>query len=538
MKRKPRQHQLDTFEVSKDADYWAILMDRGTGKTKVAIDTAVYMYRNKWIDLVVIIAPNGVHQRWITEHLPLDLDEDILPDSFIWNNPSSKRDINRLLTFFDPPKKNTLQFVSFNIEAFQFEKAPNFLKRLLVKKGERVLIILDESTRIKIPGNKRTKTLITLGKYSKFKRILTGNEVTTSPFNLYSQYRFLDQHFWGHMNYFTFTHYFGKWTNQFASVKKTKGFTDCSECHQSTQLKVVRFYDRKVSDFSVYFECPMCNKKVKSANPKVTQECKKIKEERGLFQYPVLTEFLNMDELKSKISSCSTRVNKEDCLDLPDKIYMPLYTDMNDEQTRIYSELKTKMVSEYEGVEITVINKLALSVRFRQIVGGFFPESSQLIGKKNPKMDAILYDLEGGFKGMVIIWAVFHPEIEFIYNTLCKNYDGQIEHFYGKTTPDNRNRIISDVQAGKVQFFVGNPDVAGTGLNLQMASLSYYFSNSPKPEPRWQSEDRTHRDGQKNVCIYKDVMIKGTVDDSMEQARKQHLSLAEFFKNRSIKEIF
>ena len=37
-------------------------MEQGTGKTKVALDTAAYLYLNGKIDTLVVIAPNGVHQ--------------------------------------------------------------------------------------------------------------------------------------------------------------------------------------------------------------------------------------------------------------------------------------------------------------------------------------------------------------------------------------------------------------------------------------------------------------------------------------------
>ena len=42
-------------------------MEMGTGKTKVAIDNAMYMYQGCWIDWVVVIAPNSVYRNWIQE---------------------------------------------------------------------------------------------------------------------------------------------------------------------------------------------------------------------------------------------------------------------------------------------------------------------------------------------------------------------------------------------------------------------------------------------------------------------------------------
>ena len=37
-KTQPYQHQLDIFNKIKDKQYYALLMEQGTGKTKVIID--------------------------------------------------------------------------------------------------------------------------------------------------------------------------------------------------------------------------------------------------------------------------------------------------------------------------------------------------------------------------------------------------------------------------------------------------------------------------------------------------------------------
>jgi SNF2 family DNA or RNA helicase len=66
-------------------------------------------------------------------------------------------------------------------------------------------------------------------------------------------------------------------------------------------------------------------------------------------------------------------VRKEDCLDLPPKVYERIYVDLSPEQRRIYENLKTELLAEYEDKEISVTNKVALTTRLMQVVGGFFP---------------------------------------------------------------------------------------------------------------------------------------------------------------------
>jgi len=43
-KTKPFDHQRKAFYMSRDKKAFALLMEQGTGKTKVIIDTAAYLY--------------------------------------------------------------------------------------------------------------------------------------------------------------------------------------------------------------------------------------------------------------------------------------------------------------------------------------------------------------------------------------------------------------------------------------------------------------------------------------------------------------
>ena len=43
-KTQPYQHQQDVLELSWDKINWAFFMEMGTGKSKVAIDTATILY--------------------------------------------------------------------------------------------------------------------------------------------------------------------------------------------------------------------------------------------------------------------------------------------------------------------------------------------------------------------------------------------------------------------------------------------------------------------------------------------------------------
>ena len=54
---QPYEHQRTAFEESWDAEFYALLMEMGTGKSKVAIDTMGALYEEGKIKAALIVAP-------------------------------------------------------------------------------------------------------------------------------------------------------------------------------------------------------------------------------------------------------------------------------------------------------------------------------------------------------------------------------------------------------------------------------------------------------------------------------------------------
>lgn len=430
--------------------------------------------------------------------------------------------------------------------------------------------IVHNSTRIKSPSAKRSRFIVNrLGPLATMRRTLTGNEVTKSPFDIYSPYMFLKKNFWGHLRTFQlFKHRYAEFANNRFPQKVVKlkpGSYECPSCggypdkihikRQSDRIfptcdvckKVVRRETVTCKKCGSTFpptvggKCPGCGGALYIKKKPFPRKLASVVDNNGFFEFPKLIKYRNQEELKAKVKEHSFLVRKEDCMDIPKKIYQPLYTHMNPEQTEIYAELKKNLYVEYEGVELEVLAKVALRTRFRQIVGGFFPNEpggkAIPIGKTNPKIERMLYDMEDiDTDAPIIIWAAFTAEIEAITDILRRNFDGRTESFYGATTKPDRQKIIQDFRQNKIRFFVGNPSVAGTGLNLQLAYINYYFSVDDNSESRWQSEDRTHRGGQTRQCLYKDIYIKGTIDDTIKKAHQDKKDIAEFFKSNRMED--
>lgn len=198
-KTEPFEHQRKTFYLSRDQKVFALLMEQGTGKTKVVIDNSAYLYSKGKISALVVIAPNGVHRNWIREvdtHLPDWCEHQIT----YYRSGMNKKETE----VFESVRssKDCLKIFTFNVEAFTSPKAVHWMEKILLSND--VMLVVDESTRIKTPGAKRTKLITKFGKQAKYKRILTGTPITKNAADVYAQFKFLDPQILGYDSFYSF----------------------------------------------------------------------------------------------------------------------------------------------------------------------------------------------------------------------------------------------------------------------------------------------------------------------------------------------
>ena len=53
--------------------------------------------------------------------------------------------------------------------------------------------------------------------------------------------------------------------------------------------------------------------------------------------------FTNLDELEQKLKAFSLRLTKDECLDIPEKVYQKREIELSGEQKRVYQRLKSKL---------------------------------------------------------------------------------------------------------------------------------------------------------------------------------------------------
>ena len=189
-KTQPYEHQRVALRKGATQRVFGFFMEQGTGKTKVTIDNAVYLYNTELLQTVFVLAPNSVYTNWKKE-----IETHSSADNYIYQHKIDKK-------FY--PKKDKLNWYLMNIEAFSHKSGYNKGLELIEKRGLETMMVIDESTTIKNRTAKRTKNVIKLGKGVRYKRILTGTPVTKSPLDLWSQFAFLDEDLLGFKSFYSF----------------------------------------------------------------------------------------------------------------------------------------------------------------------------------------------------------------------------------------------------------------------------------------------------------------------------------------------
>ena len=326
-------------------------------------------------------------------------------------------------------------------------------------------MVVDESTTIKNHAARRTKNIMKIANLAKYRRIMTGSPVTKSPLDLYSQIQFLGGWFLEQTNYYAFR-------ARYAIVQQ-----------------------RNVGSHS--------------------------------FQH--VMGYQRLDELTAILREFSTRILKEDCLDLPDKVYTKRVVSMTPEQLKAYVEMKKQAMTFFEDNPMTAASVLTQMTRLHQIVCGHVKtDDGQVRTLKNNRIKELLQVLQET-DGKVIIWAVFRHDIQTIEKEIANEYGKEtVASYYGDTKDSIRQSIVDSFMDSDsdLRFFIGNPKTGGYGLTLTCSHTVVYYSNDYSLEVRMQSEDRAHRIGQEDKVTYVDLMTEGTIDEKIVNSLNNKIDLA------------
>jgi len=233
------------------------------------------------------------------------------------------------------------------------------------------------------------------------------------------------------------------------------------------------------------------------------------------------------ESIMETISRQAYSVRKQDCLDLPERVYEVRSIVMDDVQRTAYEEMKELNVLEYDGNVVLSANELAKIMKLRQVTAGFIINNDGIpVLISDSKMNTLKELLEEIPEDQqVIVWCQFHFEIERIK----KEYgDETTSTLYGLMSQKEKTKAIHDFMEGNKRILIAHPKTGGMGLNFQKnCSYMVWYSLSYSQEEYSQACDRIYRSGQTNRCTYYILSAEKSVDEIIYKALKGKANLME-----------
>jgi SNF2 family DNA or RNA helicase len=265
------------------------------------------------------------------------------------------------------------------------------------------------------------------------------------------------------------------------------------------------------------------------------------------------------ESLQAAMRPFYVRRTKDEVLkDLPEKTYSCIRVRLHPQQRRAYDDMRRDMlawVGEHESDVLAAPVVIAKLMRLQQLAIAFgemrrveqmtwkpvpqsfidaHPGASLRPNKNHPevmearvkeitsklfltdpsaKLDAFMELLEQlPSNESIVVFGQSKQAMHLLAHRLDK-----VGESYGILTGDVtsdrvRGQLVQDFQAGKFRVFMGTIKAGGVGITLHRASKMVFLDRDWSPSKNRQAEDRIHRIGQRNACMYYDLMADDTID--------------------------
>ena len=340
-------------------------------------------------------------------------------------------------------------------------------------------VVVDESQYIKGYRAKRTQRITNISARSRYRLILTGTPFSQGPVDLFAQMSFLSPKILGYRSFWSFAANHLEYEQRRGpdGVKRRTG-------------RIVRTH--------------------------------------------------NEDFLASKIAPYLYQVRKDECLDLPGKLYETRYCALGSQQARCYAQAKSEILLELGYDDWSPIKIFHLFTTLQSIVCGFWnridpiSHSSHLVRFPHRRLDllaATVAEIPPGER--VIIWAKYHHAIDEVRARLAEDYGADsVCEYHGKL--DERERA-EQLQRWREhgRFLLATQSAGGQVLTLNEAAYAIFYADSFKWSERAQAEDRNYRIGQTRRPVYITLRCSGTIDDRIAMALARKGSALADFQERA-----
>lgn len=211
----PYKHQTVALDALHDTEFFGLLMEQGTGKTKVVVDECFWQAKLRMGDppfRVLVICP----KRCMKEVWEKEFAKHANPDIPYWLGLiyTNAKGVSQIT-------EGVKARVPLKVYVTAYDRMPAMWE--VYAKLNLDLVVCDESTRIKSPAAQRTRACHALRDHVQRRAILTGSPVVNNVMDLWSQFEFLQPGSLGYSTYASFRSRFAHFRKLNSGHKKVTG---------------------------------------------------------------------------------------------------------------------------------------------------------------------------------------------------------------------------------------------------------------------------------------------------------------------------
>jgi len=214
-------------------------------------------------------------------------------------------------------------------------------------------------------------------------------------------------------------------------------------------------------------------------------------------------------EIVHRILQPAIRFEKKDCLDLPEVTHTEREAPLTPQQRKFYNQLRSQMLIEAAGEEVSAVNAAAKVNKLLQISGGavYTDDGSVLEFDISNRLNVVLEVIEEA-SNKVLVFVPFTHTIDLLRARLEKE-GVSCDVINGSVPVNRRSDIVNHFQTRKdPHVLLIQPQAASHGLTLTAADTIIWYAPVTSVETYLQANARIDRPGQKNAMTV--VHIKGS----------------------------
>ena len=215
------------------------------------------------------------------------------------------------------------------------------------------------------------------------------------------------------------------------------------------------------------------------------------------------------EQIVHRVLQPAIRFEKKDCLDLPEVTYTEREAPLTKMQMAYYKMLKTEMLIEAAGEEVSAVNAATKLNKLLQISGGaVYTDNGEVLEfDVSNRLNVVLEAIEEA-ANKVLVFVPFTHTIELLRTKLEK--EGiSCDVINGKVPVHKRTEIVTQFQTRKdPHVLLIQPQAASHGLTLTAADTIIWYAPVTSVETYLQANARINRPGQKNAMTI--IHIRGS----------------------------